>query len=235
MIKIEIIDIEKSFGENLILNNISLIIHPNQINVIIGPSGCGKSTLLQIIAGLDKEFRGTVNGIDTKQISYVFQDHCLLEWKSVEKNIMYALSGKVDNKHFLEYSRALGLTEHLSHYPNQLSGGLLQRVNLLRAFLSPGNLLLMDEPFKSLDVKSKEATINLFLQVQKEKKRTVLLVTHSLEEAVQLGNYIHILPKNPAGKLHTFMNPWTYSKEEQSNEGRAKFLNKLNEIIKIDS
>lgn len=230
MINIEIVDIEKSFYKNVILNKVNLTIYPKKINIIIGPSGCGKSTLLEIISGLDKDFNGFIKNIDMQKISYVSQEHCLLQWKSVEKNIMYALSGKVDNKNFVKYSRALGLTNYLQHYPNQLSGGLLQRVNLLRAFLYPSNILLMDEPFRSLDVQSKEKAVDLFLEVQKEKQLTVILVTHNLEEAVELGHYIHVLSNKPTKKLDTFVNPY-FCKEKYSNEDRKLFLNKIKAII----
>ncbi len=231
MINIKIVDIEKSFDQNVILNKVNLTIYPKKINIIIGPSGCGKSTLLEIISGLDKDFNGFIKNTDRQKISYVSQEHCLLQWKSVEKNIMYTLSGKVDNKKFLKYSRALELTNYLKHYPSQLSGGLLQRVNLLRAFLYPANIILMDEPFKSLDVLSKEKAINLFMEVQKEKQLTVILVTHNLEEAIKLGNYIHVLSNKPTKKLDTFVNPY-FCKEEYYDKNRILFSNKIKAIIK---
>lgn len=230
MINIQIVDMEKSFEESLILNKINLTIYPKKINIIVGPSGCGKSTLLQIVSGLDKDFNGFVSDISTEKISYVFQEHCLLEWKNVEKNIAYALSGKIDKKDFLQYSTALGLNSYLKHYPSQLSGGLLQRVNLLRAFLNPANILLMDEPFKSLDIQSKQEAINLFLRIQSQKELTVILVTHSLEEAVKLGNYIHVLSNKPTKKLDTFINPY-FCENNYSIEDRRLFLNKIKEMI----
>lgn len=229
----EILNIEKRFGETLILDKISLTIYPKQINVILGPSGCGKSTLLQIIAGLDKDFDGCINGITPCKLAYVFQEDRLLEWKSVEKNILYALSGKVEKERLLDYGKALGLSEYLKYRPSQLSGGLRQRVNLLRAFLYPASLLLMDEPFKSLDIQTKEETINLFLRVQKEKEVTVLLVTHSLEEAIQLGNYIHIFSNKPTRRLDTFINLYFSSAKASSIKDKESFLNEVREMVKI--
>lgn len=229
----EILNIEKRFGETLVLDKISLTIYPKKINVILGPSGCGKSTLLQIIAGLDKDFDGCINGITPCKLAYVFQEDRLLEWKSVEKNILYALSGKVEKERLLDYGKALGLSEYLKYRPSQLSGGLRQRVNLLRAFLYPASLLLMDEPFKSLDIQTKEETINLFLRVQKEKEVTVLLVTHSLEEAIQLGNYIHIFSNKPTRRLDTFINPYFSSAKAYSIKDKESFLNEVREMVKI--
>lgn len=206
-------------------------IEPKKINVILGPSGCGKSTLLSIIAGLDTDFKGTIKGIDLEKISYVFQEDCLLEWKTLKENIGYALSGKVDREDFLDYAHRLGLSDYLNYLPDQLSGGLRQRVNLLRAFLYPASLILMDEPFKSLDIQSKGDAINLFLRIQRERELTVLLVTHNLEEAVQLGDFIHILSKKPTRVLHSITTPYDYLEEGQLEQERALFFSQLKGLL----
>jgi len=230
--KIEILNIEKWFGNILILDKINFMIYPKQINVILGPSGCGKSTLLNIIAGLDHNFKGNTNSIDSKKVSYVFQEDHLLEWKNIEKNILYALSGKVRKQELIEYGEVLGLSMYWRYYPKQLSGGLRQRVNLLRAFLYPASLLLMDEPFKSLDIQTKEKTINLFLNIQQEKKLTVVLVTHSLEEAFQLGEYIHVFSNKPINKITTFINPYFYPRGVYSIKEKELFLKQVKEVLK---
>jgi len=230
--KIDIFNIEKWFGDTLILDKINFTIYPKHINVIIGPSGCGKSTLLNIISGLDNNFTGYTKALSSLKISYVFQEDHLLEWKSIEKNILYALSGKLKKEEFIDYGNILGLSTYWGHYPSQLSGGLRQRVNLLRAFLYPASLLLMDEPFKSLDIQTKEKTINLFLKIQKEKELTVLLVTHNLDEAFQLGEYIHIFSNKPTGKINTIINPYFYSNKVNSGKEKELFLNQVKEIMK---
>lgn len=187
--------------------------------------------MLRIVAGLDSEFSGSIQPIGQNRISYIFQEPCLIQWKNVRKNMRYALSGHVDEKMLLDYSKILGLTDYLNYYPSQLSGGLLQRVNLLRGFLYPATLLLMDEPFKSLDIKNKEAAMDLMVKIQKERNLTVVLVTHSLEEAIQLGDYIYIVPHKPKGSLECFANPRDSIHEKSSTESKIELFNTLKEIL----
>jgi len=187
--------------------------------------------LLRIIAGLDHEFSGSIEAIGQNRIGYIFQEPCLIQWKTVRKNMRYALSGHVDEKMLLDYSKVLGLTDYLNYYPSQLSGGLLQRVNLLRGFLYPATLLLMDEPFKSLDIKNKKAAMELMIKIQQERNLTVVLVTHSLEEAVALGDYIYIMPNKPKGQLECVINPRDSIHEKSSTENKIELLNTLKEIL----
>lgn len=231
MVKIELINIRKSYGDNIVLDKVSFTIQPQKVNIILGPSGCGKSTLLSIIAGLDHNFQGTIKGIDQRKLSYVFQEDCLLEWRTVKENIIYALSGKVEREKFINYAKVLGLSDYFNYFPYQLSGGLRQRVNLLRAFLYPSSLLLMDEPFKSLDIQSKEEAIGLFLRIQKERKITAVLVTHTLDEALQLGSWIHILSSKPTRLLNTLINPFIDSEEIYSSKDKELFLTRVEEML----
>lgn len=233
MINIEILNLRKNFKEIVVLDHLNLYIYPEQINVILGPSGCGKSTLLNIIAGLDSKFTGTIKGIKSHKTSYIFQDDSLLEWRSIKNNILFALSGKVDSGLLLNYGNALGLSNYWNHYPSQLSGGLRQRVNILRGLLYPSTLMLMDEPFKSLDTQTKEEVINLFLQIQQERKLTTILVTHNLEEALQVGHYIHVLSQKPTHIVDTFTNPYFSLDKSYSYEDKKTFLNQIKEIMKF--
>lgn len=197
------------------LDNVSLNLSKGRIGVLIGPSGCGKSTLLNIIAGLKKEYRGSVL-IDGKipaeypHTALILQDYGLLPWKTVWENVILGLKIKKyprkaaedKAKHILNQ---LGLLNLAKRYPSQLSGGQRQRIAIARSLVLEPELLLMDEPFSSLDALTREEMQNLLLEIWQETKLTILLVTHNIEEAVYLGQEIILmtpLPGTVKEKLH---------------------------------
>lgn len=190
-----------------VLDNISFEINENDFVSIIGPSGCGKTTLLKLLVGLYKSDDGFIsykNKALTNSIlpssSIMFQESCLLPWRNVKENIALPLELKKDfSENFLDKLITLvGLKEFEYFYPNQLSGGMKQRTSLARALLTRPKILLLDEPFASLDELTRDKLQEDLLNLKKMFNCTVILVTHSISEAVYFSNKIIILSKIPS-------------------------------------
>lgn len=196
---------EKKFKKESILEDIKISLEDSEFLSIIGPSGCGKTTLLNIIAKLDKEYDGLIDG-DFSNIAFMFQDHRLLPWLSVKENLLLV---SID-KNLDEINRLIklvGLGDILDEYPNKLSGGMARRVSIIRAFINKPKLILLDEPFISLDYPTASALKKDFLNFCKEFNPTVILVTHDISEAIYLSNRILFFSKNPAKIIYEFENP----------------------------
>ena len=196
---------EKKYKKENILKDVQISLEDSEFLSIIGPSGCGKTTLLNIIAKLDEDYDGFVNG-DFSNIAFMFQDHCLLPWLTIKENLLLI---SID-KNLDEINRLLklvGLENILDEYPNKLSGGMARRVSLVRAFINKPKVILLDEPFISLDYPTACALKEDFLNFCKEFKPTVILVTHDISEAIYLSNKILFLSKNPAKIIYEFDNP----------------------------
>ena len=198
---ISIRNLNKSYENEEIFKNFNLDFYDEKVNCIIGNSGCGKSTLLNIIAGLTEIQNGEISGVSLSDISYVFQEDRLIEWLTVKENLKLALKkyfdnsildGKVD-----EILKLVGIYDIKNKYPSALSGGMKQRVNIARAFGKPSKLILMDEPFKSLDYKLKYTIIDEFKNLLNEEKRMVILVTHDLDEAIYFQGNIIVFGNKP--------------------------------------
>lgn len=190
------------------LDGVSLTLRRGAVTVVLGPSGCGKTTLLNVIAGLKAFDSGLREGFDTCRFSYAFQDDRLLPWLSVRGNLVYALSGSVPKDEastridrFLSVS---GLASFSSSKPRELSGGMRQRLSLARAFAYPSDILLLDEAFKAVDLRMKIDLMDSFLNLLREEGRTVVAVTHDIEEAVYLADEIIVLSERPARIIDSF-------------------------------
>lgn len=206
---IKLIDIKKNFGGNKIYDKFSISFEIGKINCILGASGCGKSTLLNIIANIESIDSGCIVGLP-KKIGYVFQEDRLIEWNSIYKNIELPILKcykKTERKEKIKgILRNVGLEGYINAFPKELSGGMRQRVNIARALLYDDELLLMDEPFKSLDENSKKNMIKVFKNNHIEKKNTVIIVTHDIKEALILGDNIFILGDYPRRVTYSFKN-----------------------------
>ena len=205
---LEISNLNKSYAEESIFKNFSLQLSDDKINCIIGPSGCGKTTFLNILAGLIEYESGSFNGISKNDISYIFQEDRLIEWLTVKENLQITLK-KYYKKSSLDDEienllDIVGIKSVEDKYPDELSGGMRQRVNIARAFGKPSKIMLMDEPFKSLDYKLKYTIIDEFKNILNKKKRLVVLVTHDLEEAVYFNGRIFVFGSKPVKVLKTF-------------------------------
>jgi NitT/TauT family transport system ATP-binding protein len=182
--------VSKSFGSEQVISDLSLDIHKEEFVSILGSSGCGKTTLLRIIAGLLRPDSGEVRR-RCEKVAFVFQDDRLIPWKSVLANIT-AVSHEEIATNCLD---RVGLQEALDKYPSQLSGGMKKRVGLARALAFGGDLLLMDEPFGSLDAVTKEKMIELVVELRNRSGFGALLVTHDPFEAAELSSRVIVVGK----------------------------------------
>ncbi|MDK2935947.1 MAG: NitT/TauT family transport system ATP-binding protein [Eubacteriaceae bacterium] len=199
---IEIKNLCKTYDQQMIFDDFSLTIERDIITGITGPSGAGKTTLLRLLAGLEKPDSGSIEGLQGGSLSYVFQEPRLLPWCTVRENLRFVCPQGHDLKKDFESEidimlDQVGLTEAQSLYPQALSGGMKQRVSIARSFLVPSELLLMDEPFISLDLDLKERLMELFLSLWEKKKRTVLFVSHDPLEMKKLSHTILTLSDKP--------------------------------------
>ena len=190
------------------LENISFEMQDHEFVSIIGPSGCGKTTLLRIVAGLLKPDQGRVIYSQNIQstTALVFQDQGLLPWLTVMDNIGLGLElkkvPKAERKKIvLEFMQRVKLNGFQNYYPHELSGGMRQRVALARAFLTNPDILLMDEPFGSLDAQTRIILQEELLKLWRVERNTVIFVTHDIEEAIMLGDRVVVLSDRP-GKVH---------------------------------
>ena len=193
--------IGKKYDGVEIYKDFDLTLNEGIITCIMGPSGCGKTTLLNMIGGLIKPDSGQMEGFDGKRFSYVFQETRLLPWKTVEGNLDFVLD------HSLPKEERKALTDNLlkmvkmeafaNYYPSQLSGGMAQRVSIARAFAVSTDIILMDEPFSGIDINLKQTMLQHFLEIWKNDRRTILYVTHDVDEALLLSNEIVVFSKAP--------------------------------------
>jgi NitT/TauT family transport system ATP-binding protein len=210
---IRIRDLRKTFGELLAVDGVSLEIAHGEFFMIVGPSGCGKTTLLRILAGLESISSGSIE-IETPNSqrpvnSMIFQGDSIFPWMTVWNNAAYGLKMRrapaaVIKEVVGHYLARTGLTRFADYYPHQLSGGMRQRVSIARAFANDPEILLMDEPFSALDAQNKLLLQEELLRIWEEHKKTVVFITHSVDEAVFLGDRIMVMTAQP-GKVKTFM------------------------------
>jgi len=180
-----------------VLRNIAFTLLPGEVGVIVGPSGCGKTTLLRILTGLDRDFQGRVSRPEHARIGMVFQEPRLLPWRSVEDNIRL-VAPEIDAARLSALFAVLELSGHGSHFPGELSLGLARRVALARALAIEPDLLVLDEPFASLDEALAARLREEIATLVAGRSMITLLVTHNLDDAVRLGDHLFLLSARPA-------------------------------------
>lgn len=219
MKKLKLTQLSKSFGDEKVLSNISIHVNEGEFVTILGPSGCGKSTLFHIIGGIEKPTQGTVEidelDVTGKKglISFMPQNHSLFPWRTVEQNVMLAqevagVSSKKAKEEAREWIERIGLIGYERCYPHVLSGGMQQRVSFLRALLSPKELMCLDEPFGSLDALTRMEMQQWLLNIWEQNRRSVLFVTHSIEEAILLSDRIYLLSNKPTTVIDEIIVPF---------------------------
>lgn len=217
MAKIEAVNVKKvfkikrdgnKFDELPALGGVDLKIDQGEFMVIVGPSGCGKSTFLDLVSGLTLPDEGTVS-IDGKPVTgpgldraIIFQQSALFPWRTALGNVEFGLESinpDKDNRReiALDYLSLVGLSGYHNHYPHQLSGGMKQRVSIARALALNPDIMLMDEPLAALDAQTREFLQRDILRISKESRKTVLFITHSIDEAVFLGDKVAVMSARP--------------------------------------
>ena len=190
-----------------VLKNINISIKNNEFVCIVGPSGCGKTTLMNIIGGLIETDHQTIR-LDKKKLNidenfgYVFQTSRLLPWLTVRENIELVCDEKINKKRIDELLNSFDLFEFQNYFPKSISGGMRRKVSLARALARNPKILLMDEPFISLDQPTSENLYDVLLNYWKDNPLTIILITHNLKEAILLGDRIIFFSKRPASVVY---------------------------------
>jgi ABC-type nitrate/sulfonate/bicarbonate transport system ATPase subunit len=200
---IEIKDVRKNFGDVRVLDGVFVHVMKHEIVSLLGPSGCGKSTLMNIVTGLQPVDSGEVRV--TGRIGYMQQKDLLLPWKTVMDNVILPrVIGGADKRAATAdarpYFETFGLAGYEDRYPHELSGGMRQRVNFLRTFLTSGDIMLLDEPLGALDSITRGRMQQWLTDVKKRVDVTIMLITHDVEEAILLSDRVYVLSDRP-GKV----------------------------------
>ena len=243
---VEVKEVGKSYNGGVeALRSVSLALPQGRISTFLGPSGCGKTTLLKIIAGLIPPSRGEI-WVKGKKVdgpgperAFVFQDFALLPWANVLRNVAFGLElrglaaekrNEIARRHIAE----VGLETFAASYPHQLSGGMRQRVGLARALAVDADIILMDEPFSSVDEQTRRKFQEELLDLLEHKKKTVIFVTHSIEEAAYLSDQIVLLSPRP-GTVTNIIQPNIDRKGRGPDEIRRdkNYLDAVDEIWQI--
>ena len=189
--------------ETLAVDNFSFDLKNGDFVAIVGPSGCGKSTILNILAGLDTKSKGDIILNEKTKIGYMLQQDALFNWKTVLENCLLGLEinknlTKENKDYVLDLLNTYGLKDFINSYPNTLSGGMRQRVALIRTLATKPDLLLMDEPFSALDYQTRLSVSDDVYQIIKKEKKSAIMVTHDIAEAISMADKIIILSKRPS-------------------------------------
>jgi len=206
--KLAVNECTKTFGATVALAPTTLAIEPGEFVSLVGPSGCGKSTLFNVVSGLLRPDNGRVeiDGVDVTghsgHVGYMLQKDLLIPWRSVVDNITLGAAltrgvTKADRSQAVDFARRYGLGDFLDHYPHALSGGMRQRVALMRTLATNHDLLLLDEPFGALDSQTRLEMQQWLLEVWSETQRTVLFVTHDVDESIFLSDRILVMSPRP--------------------------------------
>ena len=226
MVKLSIEHLSKNYWferedrEVLAVSDVSLAVEDGEFLAIVGPSGCGKTTLLNIVAGLLPYEEGTVS-IDDKQVkgpgvdrAVVFQHSSLLPWRTIAGNVRYGMEmqRRFDESTMRErtdhFVKLVGLNGFEKHFPSELSGGMQQRVNLARALAADPKVLLMDEPFAALDAQTREFMQAELLKIWSQARKTVVFITHQINEAVYLADRVAVMSARPGRLKDVFKVPF---------------------------
>ena len=210
-----------SGGRLEVLRDIDLTLARGEVGALVGPSGCGKTTMLKVIAGLDRDYQGAVHSWTGARLGVVFQEPRLLPWRSVEDNVRLA-APDLSERALSELFDALDLSGHRAHYPGELLLGLARRAALARAFAVEPDLLLLDEPFVSLDEALAARLREGLVRLVEDRAVTTLTVTHNVDEAVRLADRLFLLSARPASILADVSVPTPRAKRTEAEIAAIK-------------
>jgi len=254
-VKVEVKNIFKSYissddGKPLpVVEDVSFKVYEGEFLCIVGSSGCGKTTILRLIAGLQEADSGEIlldgNKIEStsSKRGMVFQEFALFPWRTVQKNVEFGLEYKgmppeERNELSKKFVSMVGLSGYENSYPHQLSGGMKQRVAIARALVNDPDVLLMDEPFGALDAQTRNILQDELLRIWAQTKKTIIFITHNVDEAVYLGDRVIVLTKRPA-KIKKEFNINLSRRRKRTNIEfvmlRKEILDELMEEINIQS
>lgn len=242
----EIENVSKTFvsgdsdEEVIALKDINLTIETGEFVSFVGPSGCGKTTTLRIIEGFEKPTEGSVKDDGelvtgpSNQRGFIFQNYSLFPWLNVIDNVIFGLNingkpEKESKKRAMEYLKTVGLEDFAERYPSELSGGMKQRVAIIRSLINDSESLLMDETFSALDIQTKHKLQNQILKICKEQKKTIIFVTHDIDEAVYLSDRIVVFSRRPGMVKKIFEIKMEHPRDRQCQE----FEDLVSEVIEL--
>lgn len=233
--KIKLSNIKKSYDNRLILNDISIYVNKGELVSIVGPSGCGKSTIFNIITKLTNVDEGkvSING----RVSYMYQKDMMVPWKKVIDNIGLPLLLKGQSKsqareEVLKHIKDFGLEGFEYVYPSKLSGGMKQRANFLKTYLTSNDIMLLDEPFGALDSITRRKMQQWLSNIAKEINATILFITHDIDEAILLSDRVYVLSDKP-GKIKGEVKVQFDNKSVENLEITEEFVSIKRELINI--
>ena len=221
--------------ETLAVDNFSFDLKKGEFIAIVGPSGCGKSTILNILADLDTKSNGEIVLDKDTKIGYMLQQDALFNWKTVLDNCLLGLEinknlTKISKKYVLDLLDTYGLKDFINCYPNTLSGGMRQRVALIRTLATKPDLLLMDEPFSALDYQTRLSVSDDVYKIIKKENKTAIMVTHDIAEAISMADKIIILSKRPS-TIKKIININLTNKSTPINNRKAKEFSYYYDLI----
>ena len=221
-----------------VLDNISFDVLENDFIGIIGPSGCGKSSILNIISNLDTKYKGTIKKQNIK-IGYMFQEDTLFDWLTVYENIILALkitkSNTKENQNYVKnLLKKYNLYEFKNKYPHELSGGMKQRISLIRTLSYKPDILLLDEPFSALDYQTRLKISEEGYNIIKNENKTAIIVTHDIEEAIALCNKVIVLSNRPTTIINTHIIKLDNQTQKRNTKEFSYYYNQIWKEIQND-
>ncbi len=236
---LKIKDLSKNYhtkkDETLAVDNFSFDLKNGEFVAIVGPSGCGKSTILNILAGLDTKSSGEIILSNNTKMGYMLQQDALFNWKTVLENCLLGLEinktlTKENKNYVLDLLNTYGLKDFINSYPNTLSGGMRQRVALIRTLATKPDLLLMDEPYSALDYQTRLSVSDDVYQIIKKEKKSAIMVTHDIAEAISMADKIIVLSKRPS-KIKKVIDIKLTDKSTPINNRKAKEFSYYYDLI----
>ena len=207
----------------------------NEFVAIVGPSGCGKSTILSILSGIENMSSGDIKNLNNSSIGYMLQSDNLFEWRTILENCLLGLemNGKLNEenkKYVLSLLETYGLKDFINSYPSNLSGGMRQRVSLIRTLATRPDILLMDEPFSALDYQTRLAVSDDVFNIIKKEKKSVIMVTHDIAEAISMADKVIVLSKRPT-KIKKIFDINLSNKSNPINNRKSKEFSYFYDLI----